>query len=368
MTDTMLAANFMGSAAAGIIARVFTHRTSLRTRKIASAFSLISTLYAFAFSRTSRWKLTIALPTALDTAKARLQAVGSSHLHYRGPIDVLVRTARTEGIRGFYRGFGAVIVGGTPGTVMYLCSYEIAKEALGKAVQDQGQLQHARSQESLRQAGSDFVVHFSSGIVAEAVACIVYVPVDVIKERLQVQHASSSLETMSQGQYHSSWHALQTISKTEGILTLYKGYGATLLSFGSYSGLFFLFYERLLKQTRDYLATTDHSFYHGQQKVPFYWTVVCSCAAGAVASWLTSPLDMAKLRLQIQRGQTESGVQTTQVAYRGIVDCLTQSYRKGGIQGLFRGAGARVLHFAPATTVTMTAYESCRSFFAGMMQ
>ena len=141
MIDTTLIANLMGSAAAGIIARIFTH--------------------------------------PLDTAKARLQAVGSSHLNYRGPIDVLVRTGQTEGIRGLYRGFGAVIVGGTPGTVMYLCSYEMAKEALGKAVHGQGQPQH--DQESLRQAGFDFVVHFSSGMIAEAVACIIYVPVDVIK-------------------------------------------------------------------------------------------------------------------------------------------------------------------------------------------
>ena len=214
-------------------------------------------------------------------------------------------------------------------------------------------------------------------MTAEAIACIVYVPVDVIKERLQVQHASaagSSSSNSGQPYYRSSWHALQTISKTEGILTLYKGYGATLLSFGSYSGLFFLFYERLLKQTREYLAASDSSSFEQkhQREVPFHWTVICSCTAGAAASWLTSPLDMAKLRLQVQRGQSAAaatgGSNTAgPVLYKGIVDCLVQSYQKGGVAGLFRGAGARVLHFAPATTVTMTAYESCRAFFAGVL-
>lgn len=308
--DTTLAANLLGSAAAGIIARTLTH--------------------------------------PLDTAKARMQALGTN---YRGPIDVLWRTANTEGLRGLYRGFGAVIVGGTPGTMLYLCTYDIAKGRLSRAIQssNDGELRHS--------LGSDFAVHFSSGMIAEAVACVVYVPVDVIKERLQVQHASPAPAT-AVANYRSSWHALQTISRTEGIPALYKGYGATLLSFGSYAGLFFLFYERFLKETREYLVNNDSSYAtKAQSQVPFHWTVICSCTAGAAASFLTSPLDMAKLRLQVQRGQMSANPGTVQL-YRGVVDCLIHSYQTWGARGLFRGAGARVLHFAPATTCTMTAYET----------
>lgn len=92
--------------------------------------------------------------------------------------------------------------------------------------------------------------------------------------------------------------------------------------------------------------------------LPLPWIILSSASAGALASFLTSPLDMAKLRLQIQRGNGNKGI-----VYKGIVDCLRQAYRQDGIiKGLFRGAGARVLHFVPATTVTMTCYESCRSF------
>jgi hypothetical protein len=320
----------------------------------------------------------------LDTAKARLQApppptsssVGAgttaaatavSKTHYRGPLDVLQRTVRTEGIRGLYRGLGTVLVGGTPGTVVYLCSYEMAKDALSEV--------SASSSSKNNNNNNNVAVHFASGMLAEAIACIIYVPVDVIKERLQIQHGVSSSSTThtphNQQQphyYKNSWHAIQTIARSEGILTLYKGYGATLLSFGSYSGLFFLFYERLLEYTRDYLELGQPSSGGVSNNVPFHWTVLCSCTAGAMASWLTSPLDMAKLRLQVQRRQAGGTATATTVAYRGMIDCLQHSYRhEGGFRGLFRGAGARVLHFAPATTVTMTAYETCRSFFAGLL-
>eukprot|EP00980_Cylindrotheca_fusiformis_P006763 scaffold1413_cov117-Cylindrotheca_fusiformis.AAC.3 len=91
-------------------------------------------------------------------------------------------------------------------------------------------------------------------------------------------------------------------------------------------------------------------------ELPLPWIILSSACAGALASFLTSPLDMAKLRLQIQRGGGSNSSMS-------MVECLQQAYRQDGIvKGLFRGAGARVLHFVPATTVTMTCYETCRSF------
>lgn len=301
MSDSPILHNALGSAAAGIVARLLTH--------------------------------------PLDTAKARLQAQygGSSVNYYRGPMDVLNRTFRTEGAMGLYRGFGAILVGGTPGTMMYLCSYDIIK----------GRLSSYSTREE-----TDFMVHFLSGMLAESIACIIYVPVDVIKERLQVQHSGVD---GSSNNYRNSMDAMRQISKKEGLAGIYKGYGATLASFGPFSALYFVFYERLK-------AMSQQS--NKNNELPFASIVLCSCSAGALASWLTSPLDMAKLRLQVQRGNLENSAEATTVVYRGMLDCLRSAYRQGGIQALFRGAGARVLHFAPGTTITMTCYETFRSYFA----
>ena len=157
----------------------------------------------------------------LDVAKARIQyqepsssvAHQSNNLRprpYRGTVDVLQRTARTEGIKGLYRGFGAVIIGGVPATMIYLCSYDLAKERL------------------LRLSGSNtensgkhlFAVHFSAGMIAESISCIVFVPVDVIKERLQVQHpiSSDNQAKTSLPNYRNSWDALKQISRQEGMI------------------------------------------------------------------------------------------------------------------------------------------------------
>jgi hypothetical protein len=252
---------------------------------------------------------------------------------------------KTEGISGLYRGFSTVIVGGTPGTIIYLCSYEIFKERLSDLFHNDGK--------AMKNSNENFTIHFTSGIMAEAVACLIYVPVDVIKERLQVQHRGDSLN------YKGGWDALVKISRTEGLSGIYKGYAATLASFGPFSALYFVLYERFKLWSIDYSKS---------EILPFPWIILSSASAGALASWITSPLDMAKLRLQVQRGLASSprgktGASFEVASYRGVWDCLNYSYQKDGVRGLFRGAGARVLHFVPATTVTMTCYESFRSFF-----
>ena len=210
--------------------------------------------------------------------------------------------------------------------------------------------------------------------LAEAVACIVYVPVDVIKERLQVQGRESG-----EMKYKGGADALLKIWSREGVFGIYRGYAATLMSFGPFSALYFVFYERMKSISKNISAS---------ENLPLQWLVLSSSVAGALASFLTSPLDLAKLRLQVQRGQTSSGVTLT--SYIGVLDCLQRTYLRSGVRGLFRGAGARVLHFVPATSklicgklalrrggyltqpfwvgvfvpaVTMTSYESMRQVF-----
>lgn len=212
---TSIVSNALGSAAAGIVGRIATH--------------------------------------PLDTAKARLQSLSGAS--YRGPVDVLVQTFRSEGIRGLYRGFPTVIAGGTPGTIIYLCGYDIFKDQLSAAFPKRNATA-TKSQDN----EESFVVHFAAGILAETVACIIYVPVDVIKERLQIQHRKDAV------QYKGGWDALVKICKTEGVMGIYKGYGATLASFGPFSALVsFLCFD----------CTSSTCILFSSQRSPFSIPVFC---------------------------------------------------------------------------------------------
>ena len=322
-TNNQLYSNALGSATAGIISRLLTH--------------------------------------PLDTAKARIQVPNSQ---YNGVKDVLRKTYRSEGLLPLYRGFGAIVVGGTPGTMTYLCTYEWIKTRLTQS--------HTNTTTI-----PEFAIHFGAGMIAEAIACIIYVPVDVIKERLQVQIIQNEIRS---NQYNGSFDALKKIIHTEGLAGIYKGYGATLASFGPFSAFYFLFYEQLkdhsqrysiyfdwsngsVKYNEQYRNKKDYDNDQTDNNLPFPMVVLSSAIAGAAASWITSPLDMAKLRLQIQRSVSNTS-RTSSSKYSGMINCLSHVYQQNGIPGLFRGAGARVLHFTPATMITMSCFETCRSFFS----
>lgn len=238
----------------------------------------------------------------IDTLKARLQVHGSVARFGRSPAQILLTLVKSEGIAGLYRGFGSVALVGTPAGMLYLTTYETLNR-----------MRHA-----------SFGWHFACGLTAEAVACLLFVPVDVIKERVQVASASTS------------WRCAIDVARHEGPLALYRGYGPTVFSFGIYSGLYFAFYERI--------KTPNDTFVESLLRAGF---------ASSAASWLTSPLDLAKLRLQVQGNGR-------------FLDILIDAAKSEGLSGLFRGAGARVAFFAPSTAICMATFETFKRHFNTM--
>ena len=77
---------------------------------------------------------------------------------------------------------------------------------------------------------------------------------DVVKERLQVQiqfplgTEPHTIKNPPVGLplYNGSLDALIQICKNEGLKGIYKGYGATLLTYGPFSALYFFLYEEVI--------------------------------------------------------------------------------------------------------------------------
>jgi hypothetical protein len=120
-----------------------------------------------------------------DTIKARLQLqnvaatarrgapleTGSAGrmtaTHYAGTLDAARLMLLREGPPSLYRGFGAVLVGVVPANMAYFGGYELGRRLVP---QSWG-------------VGGDM----ATGAVAQLLAGVVYTPVDIIKERMQVQ-------------------------------------------------------------------------------------------------------------------------------------------------------------------------------------
>ncbi|KAF0722446.1 hypothetical protein Ae201684_018448 [Aphanomyces euteiches] len=286
--DASVAATMLGSAMAGILARVVCH--------------------------------------PLDVAKANLQATGQTI--FQNSSHVLRHTFQLEGMRGLYRGFGVILLGSAPATCMYLTSYEESKKLL-------------ETNDTFKQ--SLFLTSFTAGIMAEAVSCVLWVPIDVIKERMQVQSKSKGAFY-----YKNTIDAATTIVRTEGLRGMYRGYGATLWSFGPFSAFFFLFYEKNKSMAETFHKTTD---------VPFASLLACSVTASAGAALVTNPLDLVKLRLQIDRMHSTPRYINT---FQGLQRIASEE----GILALWRGVGARIAFQAPLTGLTIALFTKCKQLCA----
>eukprot|EP01038_Epipyxis_sp_PR26KG_P006067 gene6067-8352_t len=283
----------------------------------------------------------------IDTCKAKIQFDDKSSRYFG---QVLKRTLSTEGFGGLYRGIGAAVIGGVPGVCIYITTYEWFKTYT----------------ESKNLIHNEFTVYLLGGLVAEAACCLVFVPVDVVKERLQVQSIQTSMG--SHPKYNGSFDGFRTIMRNEGIRGLYKGYVATMMSFGPFSAFYFLFFE----ETKKYIRRRSTTALDSSSTLSLFENLFCvfidrysytylkssSSIAGGVASIITNPLDLVKLRLQVSRDKLNGGV--SQIALH--------IFRQDGISGFFRGSAARVMYHVPSITITMTLFEEFRKAWSTVLR
>jgi hypothetical protein len=93
-------------------------------------------------------------------------------------------------------------------------------------------------------------------------------------------------------------------------------------------------------------------------------SVGSAAAAGSVASALTNPLDLAKVRLQVEViGRTSSTSRGSGGSTRTLRSMLRHVSRHEGLRGLWRGSLARVLFHTPSTAITMALFERFKEFW-----
>lgn len=273
----------------------------------------------------------------MDTIKANLQV--NQDKKFQGISNIFNKTYKEEGIKGFYKGISISVIGSIPASGLYFGSYEYAKKNLIKG-------DFFKRHEAIS--------HFLGGIFAEAISCIFWVPIDIIKERRQVQN------TLKTYDYKSDFHALTTILNTEGVKGIYKAYLATIGSFGPTTALYFMIYEK----SKGYFVKNDHKAYLNSIaenkviKLSFYQSIICSMTAAGLSSFITTPLDLIKFRMQIQRASTDYNKETA--VYKNMIQGLFKIISNEGYKALYRGSLARVLSMMPQGAIIMTLVEQIK--------
>ena len=269
----------------------------------------------------------------IDTIKTRLQSA-------QGFI-------KSGGFRGVYKGLSVAAVGSAPGAALFFSTYEMAKK----------RLQERRGEGALAPA----VVHMISASAGEVVACLVRVPTEVIKQRMQAGQHGSMVEVVQ-----------ATLRLPGGAVNLYQGFGITIMREIPFSLIQFPLYERMKAEMRS-----------AWKREPLaYEAAICGSLSGAFAAAVTTPLDVLKTRLML-------GSDARGVPYRGVGDTLARLVQEGmhgdvslppststaaappghgGLRGvarvLFAGVQPRVMWIGIGGFVFFGAYEQAKRLMA----
>ena len=245
------------------------------------------------------------------TIKNRLQVQGSGGggYAYAGPLDAAATMVRREGLRSLWKGASTVLPV-APAQALYMGGYQ----GFRRSVQSFGGDADAPS------------VQLAGGVVATLTQSLVMVPLEVVRQRQQVQTAVD----VAAGGYKGSFHALTTIAKVEGPAALYRGFGVTQLVWGPFNAIFLPLWEGI---KREGVARTGVST---PAQLPLSWEVGAALGASAVAAAASNPMDVVKTRLQVGGASNISSTQR----YAGAADAARAIWKAEGARGFARGCVA----------------------------
>ncbi|KAJ1850249.1 S-adenosylmethionine transporter, partial [Coemansia sp. RSA 2703] len=174
------------------------------------------------------------------------------------------------------------------------------------------------------------LAHMAAASLGEVAACLVRVPTEVLKQRLQAQ------------QHRGLPAAIRATYMGEGLGGFYRGYFAQVAREIPFTCIQFPLYE-WLKMRRALSA---------RRQIKPWEAALCGSLAGAVAAAATTPLDVVKTRVMLAHagGPRE-----------GVWRMLANIAREEGARALFRGVAPRTAWISVGGFVFLGAYEQATS-------
>ncbi|PBP27031.1 putative solute carrier family 25 member 38 [Diplocarpon rosae] len=155
---------------------------------------------------------------------------------------------RTEGLKGFFAGFGATAIRDAPYAGLYVLFYEQCKKRLSLLSQNVPVAgDHPLGQKM--KGSTSASINFGSGILAAGLATALTNPFDAIKTRIQLQPR----------EYHNIVHAGRKMVAEEGFKSLLDGLGLRMGRKAVSSALAWTLYEELIRRAEIAFTGTQAS-------------------------------------------------------------------------------------------------------------
>lgn len=160
---------------------------------------------------------------------------------------------------------------------------------------------------------------------------------DTVKVRMQVLNAGTKQT------YNSSFSCFVDIVKRETVFGLFKGMAPPLAAVALQNAVLFGVYGNVL----NLLSTTQG------EKPSLSHISVAAATSGAAQLWVVCPMELVKIKLQMQTELKRS----SSSRYRGSLDCIRKIYKTSGSRGIFQGMFPLVIRDVPGFMVYFASYE-----------
>ena len=227
-----------------------------------------------------------------------------------------------DGVRGLFAGLGPVLAGAVPARASYIAALESTKRPAEAAAKRLGA-------SNTTAAG---VGNGCAGLAAAAVSMLVYVPVDVVSQKLMVEPPKDAPRPTFSGVLH------EVTTGPGGWRGLYRGLGITMLIGLPAGSIWWASYGA----AREWL-------YAAWQDVPELAQKAAAATAAAVATVATiAPLDTIKTHHQLSSSSESAWALATRLV------------RRDGVASLYAGSTPRMLHLALWSTCLVSVYEELK--------
>jgi solute carrier family 25 S-adenosylmethionine transporter 26 len=186
------------------------------------------------------------------------------------------------------------------------------------------------------------VSHMLAASCGESMACLVRVPTEVVKAKMQTTSGATLTNTFQLVLQETHGSALSHI--TGG---LYRGYGMTLMREIPFAMIQFPIYER----AKVYWGERQGSPVNPAQ------AAACGSMSGGFAAGVTTPLDVIKTRLML--GADRDGKR-----YQSAVDVVRRTMQQEGSAAFLSGVQPRVMWISIGGFVFFGAYEGFKKAVA----
>lgn len=186
--------------------------------------------------------------------------------------------------------------------------------------------------------------NFTLGAIAGSFGATVVYPIDLVKTRMQNQRSSTPGQ---QTLYKNSWDCFKKVISREGFRGLYSGLGPQLVGVAP---------EKAIKLTVNDLVRGKMTKPDGS--IELWAELLAGGGAGACQVIFTNPLEIVKIRLQMQ-GEV---AKTVEGAPRRSAIWIVRNL---GLFGLYKGASACLLRDVPFSAIYFPTYAHLKKDYFG---